>query len=154
MVEARRALKDILAGTIFIGLGLAFAVGALGYNLGQPLRMGPGYFPLALGIIQMGLGIMVIAKGFIAGTGEPIGSVGWRSVALVTAALLFFGLTVRGLGVVGALFGASLLSALARERTGWREALVIAVGLTLLSVVVFIFALRLRLPLAGSWLPL
>ena len=154
MVEARRALKDILAGAVFIVLGLAFALGALDYDLGEPLRMGPGYVPLALGLIQVGLGIMIIAKGFVAGEGDPIGPVEWRAVALITAALLFFGLTVRGLGVVGALFGATLLAALARSRTSWREALVIAVGLTILSVVIFIIALRLRLPLAGPWLPI
>jgi hypothetical protein len=56
--------------------------------------------------------------------------------------------------VVGALFGASLLAALARSQTSAREALVIAVGLTALSVVIFIVALQLRLPLVGSWIPL
>jgi hypothetical protein len=83
-----------------------------------------------------------------------MGDVDWRAVVLITAALLFFGLTVRGLGVVGALFGASLLTALARSQTSVREALLIATGLTALSVVIFIFALQLRLPLVGNWIPL
>jgi hypothetical protein len=151
VVEARRALKDIIAGGIFIALGVAFAVGALAYDVGSPLRMGPGYFPLALGIVQIGLGAMVIVKGLIAGQGEAIGTVEWRAVAFITAAILFFGLTVRGLGVAGALFGTSLLGALARSRTSWREALLIALALTVLSVVIFIFVLRLRLPLLGQW---
>jgi hypothetical protein len=154
VVEARRALKDVLAGGIFIAFGLAFAIGALDYELGSPLRMGPGYVPLALGLILVGFGILIIVKGFIAGEGDPIGGVDWRAIVFITGALLFFGLTVRGLGVVGALFGASLMSGLARSQTSWREALVIAVGLTILSVVIFIFALRLRLPLAGPWLPI
>lgn len=153
MPQVRRALKDILAGAIFIALGLAFAFGALAYDIGTPLRMGPGYVPLALGLLLAGLGILVIVKGFLAGEGEPIGDVDWRAAALVTAALIFFGLTVRGLGVIGALFGASLLAALARSQTPVREALVIAVGLTVLSVLIFIFALQLRLPLVGSWIP-
>lgn len=154
MVDVRRALKDVLAGGIFIAFGLAFATGALAYDLGTPLRMGPGYVPLALGLIQVGLGILIIVKGFLAGEGDAVTPVEWRAVAFITAALLFFGLTVRGLGVVGALFGASLLSALARSQTSRREALVIAAGLTVLSVVIFIIALRLRLPLVGPWLPI
>lgn len=154
MPQVRRALKDILAGGIFIVLGVAFATGSLGYAIGSPLRMGPGYVPLVLGGILAGLGLLVIAKGFIAGEGEPIGNVDWRAVVLISAALLFFGITVRGLGVVGALFGSSLLAALARSQTPIREALIIAVGLTALSVVIFIFALQLRLPLFGSWIPL
>ena len=153
MPQVRLALKDVLAGGTFIALGVAFAVGSLAYDIGTPVRMGPGYVPLVLGVVLAGLGVLVIVKGFIAGEGDPIGEVDWRAVVLITAALLFFGLTVRGLGVVGALFGASLLAALARSQTSVREALVIAVGLTALSVVIFIVALQLRLPLIGSWIP-
>ena len=154
MPEVRLALKDVLAGGVFIALGLAFAGGSLTYDIGTPVRMGPGYVPLVLGLVLAGLGVLVIVKGFIAGEGDPIGEVDWRAVVLITAALLFFGVTVRGLGVVGALFGASLLAALARSQTSVREALVISVGLTALSVVIFIVALQLRLPLVGSWIPL
>jgi len=151
---ARRALKDILAGGIFIALGLAFAVGALAYDIGTPLRMGPGYVPLVLGGLLAALGAGVIVKGFIAGEGEEIGGFEWRAVLSIAAALLFFGLTVRGLGVVGALFGTSMLAALARSRTSWREALVIAIGLTALSVAIFIYGLQLGLRLVGPWIPL
>ena len=154
MPEVRRALKDILAGGIFIVLGLAFALGALAYNIGTLLQMGPGYVPLVLGLVLAGFGLLIIAKGFIAGEGEPIGEVEWRAVVLVTASLLFFGITIRGLGVVGALFGSLLLAALARSSTSLREALIMAAGLTALSVAIFIFALQLRLPLFGSWIPL
>lgn len=154
MPQVPRALKDILAGAIFIVFGVAFATGSLAYEIGSPLRMGPGFVPLALGIILSAFGLLVVVTGFIAGEAEPIGGVGWRAVALITAALLFFGFTVRGLGVVGALFGSSLLAALARSATSIREALLIAVALTALSVVIFIFALQLRLPLIGSWIPL
>ena len=153
MPEVRRALKDVLAGGIFVAIGLAFAVGSLSYDVGTPLRMGPGYFPLLLGGLLAGLGVLVVVKGFIAGEGDAIGEVDWRAVAMITAALLFFGLTVRGLGVIGALFGASLLATLARSRTTIREALIIAVALTALSVVIFIVALQLRLPLVGPWIP-
>ena len=116
--------------------------------------MGPGYVPLVLGGLLAALGVGVIVKGFIAGEGADIGGTDWRALILVTAAVLFFGITVRGIGVVGALFGASLLAALGRSQTPWREALVIAVGITALSVVIFIGALQLRLPLVGPWIPL
>jgi len=151
--EVRRALKDIVAGAIFVVLGGAFATGSLAYEIGSPLNMGPGYLPLVLGVILLGLGILIIAKGFIAGQGEPIDVADLRVVVLITAALLFFGLTVRGLGLVGSLFGSSLLAALARSQTPIRETLLIAVGITALSVVVFVFALQLRLPLLGNWIP-
>jgi hypothetical protein len=152
--QVRRALKDILAGGAFVVLGLAFATGSLAYQIGSPLRMGPGYYPLLLGGLLAAFGVAIMVKGFIAGEAEPIGHVDWRAVVLVTAALLFFGLTVRGLGLIGALFGASVLGALARSETSVRDVLLISVGLTALSVVIFVFALQLRLPLFGSWIPL
>lgn len=153
MLEARRALKDIAAGALMIALGLAFALGALDYEVGDPLRMGPGYMPLALGVIVIGLGIGIVIKGFLAGEAEAIGAVDWRAIVLLTAALLFFGLTVRGLGVALALLGATLLASLARSRTPLIEVVLVAVGLTVLSVVLFIFVLQLRVPLTGPWLP-
>ncbi|MCA1569993.1 MAG: tripartite tricarboxylate transporter TctB family protein [Chloroflexi bacterium] len=154
MPQIRRALKDVLAGAVFIALGVAFAAGSLAYDIGTPVRMGPGYVPLSLGILLAALGILVIVKGFISDEGELIGEVDWRAVVLITAALLFFGLTVRGLGVVGALIGAALLATLARSQTSPREALVITAGITALSVVIFILALQLRLPLVGPWIPI
>ena len=68
-------------------------------------------------------------------------------------AVIFFGLTVRGLGLVAALFVHALMSAFASRRTRLRAALLIAVGLTILCVLVFVVALRLRLPLVGPWIP-
>ena len=154
MPDVRGALKDVLAGAIFIVLGLAFAFGALAYEIGTPQRMGPGYFPLVLAAILVVLGVIVVVKGFIAGEHDPIGEVDWRALVFITAALLFFGLTIRGLGVIGALFGASLLASLARSATPIWQVLVISVGLTILSIVIFVVALQLRLPLVGPWIPI
>jgi len=153
VLQVHRALKDILAGGIFIAFGLAFAFGSLSYDIGTPLRMGPGYVPLVLGGLLAALGAAIVVKGFIAGEGGSLGGFEWRAVILVTAALIFFGVTVRGLGAAPALFGTSLLASLARSRTSWREALLIAAALTVLSVVIFIVALQLRLPLLGPWIP-
>ena len=154
MPQLRRALRDLVAGAIFVAFGAAFAIGSLAYDIGSPLEMGPGYVPLVLALLLIGLGLLVVAKGFIAGSGEPIGEVDWRAVVLIIAALLFFGITIRGLGVIGALFGSTLLAAFARSATSIREALLFAVGLTVFSVVIFVVALQLRLPLVGSWITL
>jgi hypothetical protein len=150
-----RALsQDVLAGAVFVTLGLIFGGISLTYELGTPLRMGPGFFPLILGVVLAGLGSIVIAKGMLAEEAKPIGEIRWPAVAQILAALLFFGLTVRGLGVVGALLGTSFLAALAGHRTGPLAALLIAIGLTITSILIFIVALQLRLPLVGPWIPL
>lgn len=181
-------------------LGVAFAVGALGYELGDLLDMGPGYLPLVLGLVLALLGVACVVKAYVApdtslsgdartsssGTasdtearpdGEPglgasaaktadapaaevvdlpdprpLAGLEWRPIAAISAAIVFFALTVDGLGVLPATFGAVLLAALARDGVSWRRTLVIAVGLTVLCWAIFVLALQLRLPLFGDWL--
>lgn len=149
----RKALKDLLAGSVFIAFGLAFAATSLTYEVGSPLRMGPGYFPLVLGGILALLGLMIIAKGLVAGEGGAIGTIPWRPAILIVAAFVFFGVTVRGLGLVPSLFVTTLLSAFADDQVSVPMAVLIAAGLTTLCVLIFVFALQLRLPLLGTWIP-
>lgn len=148
-----KARKDLLAGGIFVAFGLAFAVVSATYEVGTALSMGPGYFPLVLGGLLALLGILVVVKGLVAGEGEDIGPIPWKSAVLVVAAIAFFGFTVRGLGLVPALAVTTLLSAFAGHRTGVVAAAVIAGGLTTLCVLIFVMALQLRLPLIGPWIP-
>ena len=148
-----RAIKDVLAGLVFIGFGLAFAVGAASYDIGTALRMGPGYFPLVLGGLLVLFGVVIIVKGFVAGEGAVIGAVPWRAALLIVAAILFFGATIRGLGVAPSVFLTALLAGFSGRRSGVVWPLVIAVGLTITSVLIFVVALQLPLPLWGDWIP-
>jgi hypothetical protein len=154
-VNGKRAVTDLLAGLIFVAFGLAFAITSLRYELGTPLRMGPGYFPLVLGGILVFLGLLIVGTGFISSSSDEgrLGRVPWRGLLLIVAAVLFFGLTVRGLGLVPATAVTALLTALASYRTGILAAVAIAAGLTVLCVLIFVLALQLRLPLFGPWLP-
>ncbi|MGL5911136.1 MAG: tripartite tricarboxylate transporter TctB family protein, partial [Phycicoccus sp.] len=57
--------RDLVAGVVFVGFGVAFAVGALGYDLGTTLEPGPGYYPLVLGGLLAVLGLAVAVKGLL-----------------------------------------------------------------------------------------
>ena len=132
--------------------GLAFAVLSTGYEVGSPVRMGPGYFPLVLGIILVGLGGLVAVRGVLFGEGEAIGVVPWRAIVLLLTAIIIFGVTVRGLGLVPSTLIAVLLSALASRRATLMSVVLVTLGLTALCVLVFVVALNLRLTLIGPWL--
>lgn len=148
-----RSIKDILAGLVFVAFGLVFAVVATSYEIGSPLRMGPGFFPFVLGCLLVLLGGVIAVKGLLVGDGEAIGAIPWRAVGLIIAAVLFFGLTVRGLGLVPSVFVTALVSSYSSRRTSLVIGLLVTVGLTLLCILVFVVALRLRLPLLGPWIP-
>ena len=144
--------RDLAAGAVFIAIGLFFALHAwFGLRLGTARAMGPGYFPVLLGGVLVLLGL-AIAGSALGRASEAFGQVSWRGVALVTAGLVFFALTARGLGIAPALAGATLLAALATERNSLRAGLVMAALLSAFCVLVFLVALRLPYPVIGPWL--
>lgn len=149
----RAGLKDILSGLIFLGCAIAFGTAASGYKLGTAFRMGPGYFPLLLAGALGVLGVAILAKGVTSAASEtPIGAVPWRGAAFILAALVCFGATIRGVGLVPAVFAAAFLSALASRSNGIVAALAIAAALTALCVVVFHLGLGVPVPLVEPWL--
>jgi hypothetical protein len=83
---------------------------------------------------------------------RPLAGIQWRPTVAIFAAVGFFALTVDGLGLLPATFGTGLLAAMARSGTRPLRALVVAVGLTLASWVIFVVLLQLRLALFGDWL--
>ena len=153
-------LDDLVAGGIFVALGLAFAIGARGYELGTAFRMGPGYVPLVLGGLLALLGFAIIGVGVLRwrATGEPLtgvphhGAVPWRAIALLTASIFVFGAGVDPLGLVPALLVTTFLAGLADKDNSVLAAAVIAAALTAGCVVIFVLLLQLRLPLIGSML--
>jgi hypothetical protein len=147
-----RASKDVLAGLIFIGFGLAFGIAAARYPLGTALRMGPGYFPLLLAGALALLGAAIVGKGLLAAGDGALGPVPWRAAALVTAALGFFGATVAGLGLGPALFVTAFVSALASRANGLLAAALLAAGLTALCLLIFSYGLGVPVPVIGPWL--
>ncbi len=153
-MTTQKSAKDLLSGLIFIGIGLAFGYASLGYDIGTALRMGPGYFPIVLSGILVALGAIIVIHGlFFSESDEtPVGGAPWLALVLILGALVFFGVTARGLGLVPALFVTAFMSALASKRTGVLGALVLAAGLALICWVIFIWALGLPLRPIGPWL--
>ena len=151
-MEHRRSFPDVLSGGIFILIGGAFVVGALGHELGTPLRMGPGYFPLLVGAILAALGLAIVIKGLIVGEVLAFGPIPWRAVAVIVLAILFFGFTVRNLGFVPTSAVTALLTTMASRRVRPAVAVAVAAGLTAASTLIFVVGLQLRIPLWGPWL--
>lgn len=151
-MERPKSLKDILSGLIFVGLGLAFGIAAYGYDIGTALRMGPGYFPIVLAGALCAFGLAILVKGLVAATGtDDLGVFPWRGVVLLLASLAFFGATIRGLGLVPALFITVALAAMSSRQNTPRGALLLAAGMTLFCVLIFTWGLGVPLALFGPW---
>jgi hypothetical protein len=151
--ERRRAGRDLLGGLTFIVVGSLFALGATGFDFGDPVRPGPGFYPLVVGLLLAVLGIAIIVRSAVEAEDVPITMPSWRAVTLIVGGVVIFALTVRGAGLVPATFLAALTASLASRKTSPVGAIVMAAGLTAMSVLVFVVALSLRLPLLGTWFP-
>ena len=58
-----KSQRDFFSGLMFTAVGVAFAWGATTYNVGSGARMGPGYFPLMLGIVLAFIGLRHHVRG-------------------------------------------------------------------------------------------
>lgn len=142
-------VKDIIAGTVFLVAGLAFAVASLKtLSVGQAARMGPGYFPLMLGGLLGLLGIAIVLRGLRAAP-APLEGVTWRGMLLIGGAPLVFAVAVAPLGLGPALFLATFLAALSGREAGLPRMLAIAVAIVVFCIAVFSYALGLPVPLFG-----
>lgn len=144
---------DALAGILFVLFGLLFGVQSLGLEIGTAFRMGPGYFPLVLSGILILLGLAIIASAIHDRGSEGIGTLAWRGVLFILPAPIFFGLTVRGLGFVPAIFLTTLIAALASLQMRLHWALLLAGAVTIFATVVFSYGLGLPFRRFGPWLP-
>lgn len=142
--------KDFWAGTIYILIGFAAVYLGREYEMGTAVRMGPGYFPKVLGILLAMVGSISMVRSFIK-PGEEIGRLAWREALIVLGATALFGLLLRGAGLVVSLVVLVAVSAYASRRFSWKTSLLLAIGLAVFSVFVFIKALGVPLPLWGKW---
>ncbi|WP_309083292.1 tripartite tricarboxylate transporter TctB family protein [Chelativorans sp.] len=142
---------NLACGLLFIAVGAVFGYQSVGMELGTALRMGPGYFPLVLSGVLMLLGVVVILQS-IRAEGEALGAIAWRGIFLILPAPIFFGLTVRGLGFLPAIFCTALIASFASTRMNPLMAVLISAGVTVFSYLAFIYALGLPFRLVGPWL--
>ncbi|MDF2619583.1 MAG: hypothetical protein K0S00_2242 [Xanthobacteraceae bacterium] len=157
MTRLVKSPKDVATGLLLIALAAFFAWQALDLPMGRAIRMGPGYFPMILAGILAVLGLIIVATGIALPMGDDESPIAiaqwpWRALALVTLAVVIFGLGIRPLGLGPSMGIAVFLSALASQKFNLLTGLVSAVVMVAFSWAVFIKGLGLPLPLLGPWL--
>ena len=151
-----KSQKDFFSGLMFTIVGAAFAYGATSYNVGTGARMGPGYFPLLLGVILALLGATILFKSLVVETpdGEPVGAWAWKPLVFIIAGHLLFGILLGGLpslglpamGLIAAIFGTTIVVSLAGDEFNFKETVVLSAILSVMSYAAFILLLKLQFP--------
>src|SRR5581483_4135578 len=141
-----RSNRDFWAGIMLIAGGAAAVVIARNYAFGTALRMGPGYFPSVLGGLLVLFGLYLLAQGLR--SNEKIeGNWSLRALVMLPLSLVLFGLLMEYAGFIPALVVLIVGSAAAGGEFRFLEALLLAAGLTVFAVALFIYGLGLPYPL-------
>lgn len=151
-----KSQKDFFSGLMFMGVGVAFAWGATTYNVGNGARMGPGYFPLYLGVLMTVLGAVITFKSLVVETigGDKIGKWAWKPLFYVIMANLVFGALLAGLpsfglpamGLIAAIYALVFIASMAEEGWKLKATFILATVLAAGSYVAFVMALKLQFP--------
>ena len=141
---------------MFMGIGGAFAWGATAYSLGTGARMGPGYFPLMLGVMMAILGAVITFNSLVVKRegGDKIGKWAFQPLVFIIGANLIFGICLGGLPSIklpamGMVFGIYVLTFVASMASdGWKfkTTLILATSLAVISYVAFVKILNLQFP--------
>ena len=137
-------LEALTKTHISIPLTLFWSVGAitLWYSmarLGISWRTSVTYF--------LGGMVLFTALTFEVEGGDRIGSVAWRPLLVIVGSVALFGVILPRLGMVISLPILIVMSAAASSEFHWKDALINAVVLTAFSWFIFIWGLKLTIPL-------
>jgi hypothetical protein len=157
-----KSQKDFFAGLMFTTAGVAFAWGATTYTIGNGARMGPGYFPLVLGVLLAILGAIVMFGSLVVETedGEPVGRIAWKPLGFIIGSNVLFGILLAGVprfgipafGLIVAIYGLTFVAALAGDEFKVKEVAILATILAVGSYLAFVVLLKLQFPVWPSFI--
>jgi hypothetical protein len=141
-----RAPKDFWSGIMFLAFAAVGLLAARGDSLGTPGRMGPGYFPILLATVLGGLGLVLVVRSLVI-AGDGLSRLHVLPLAIIALGVCLFGLFIERLGLVIALIVVTVVTALASRESRPMEFAALALVLAAFSVGVFVYGLRLPLPI-------
>jgi putative tricarboxylic transport membrane protein len=142
--------KELWIGIIYVAIGSTALYLCQDLEMGRAGKMGPAYFPTILSVLLIGVGVVSLARSFIR-TGTPVGKLALRGLALVTLGIVLFGVLARGAGLAVALPVLVFVCSFASVKFRWSSTLLMAAGITVFCVFVFLKGLGIPLPVFGPW---
>jgi hypothetical protein len=137
--------QDLGASVVFILIGVAGLYFGSELTFGSAARMGPGYFPMIISGLIVGLGLIVAWRALRI-EGPPIETVRVRPIVFIVAAIVASGYLINAVGLALSTLAITLIAAYARRDVNLRETLVLGLVLGLFAVAVFVYGLKQPLP--------
>lgn len=151
-IHARNS-KDFWAGVMFLLIGSSAIVLARNYQFGGTANMGPGFFPMLLGGLLVVLGAILVLRGLrFTHNPEQVPPFRFRPLFVILVSVVLFGVLLQPLGMVVCSVLLVVLSSYATHEFHLREAIVSALVLTAFTTMVFVWGLRMPIPLWPDFL--
>ena len=144
--------KDFLTGVMFVFFGGAAVGMSADLTIGSAAKMGPGYFPLALGAFLIVLGVVILLQGLIGAKGlQAWPALQLKPLAVVLLSVVLFSQILRPVGLLLSTAGLVVLASKASHEFRWQEALLNAAVLMAIVLVVFVYFLEFQIPIWPSF---
>ncbi|OAF18022.1 tripartite tricarboxylate transporter TctB family protein [Bradyrhizobium neotropicale] len=146
-----KSAQDYIGGIVLMALAL-FALWASSDLQGmRGFSFGAGTAPRMFGGLLVALSAGIALTGLMT-DGPALAHYSWRGPLFVMAAILFFALAIRPLGLVVSAFVSFLIAALGSHETRWLEAVIVGACLTLGCALLFPYVLGLPMPMFPRFL--
>ena len=146
---SHKRVRETIGGVLMLLVGIASAWGGSRYSIGTLSRMGPGFFPLALGVILALTGLILIVLAQVSAPEPPrkLLPPEWRGWTCIVLAVVGFGVIGRYGGLVPATFATVFISALGERQNTLKNAILLGLLMVAFCLLVFIWGLQIQFPL-------
>jgi len=151
------AKRDYLSGLLIMLIGALGIFQGYTYGVGTPARMGPGFFPLTIGILLAVVGILILFGARFAQDdsdshdGESR-QPQWLAWSCIVASPLIFVFLGRYAGLLPATFGCVFVASLGDKDMTLRRSLGLAAVITVIGIGIFSILLKIPFPvIRGVW---
>jgi hypothetical protein len=131
-----------VAGLLFLSVGLGAIAIAGGYPIGSALHMGPGYFPIVLGILLVLVGAASVGRALVV-TVAQTERIALQPLLVIGSAVVVYALGIDRVGLVPTVFVAALLACMSGPKPRVMEACMIAACLSVMAAGIFFYGLKL-----------
>ena len=140
--------QDFWSGIFFTALGALAIYLSRDYQMGSALQPGPGYFPIWLGGIMIGFGVIIGGLSFKlqgeADQGLALRDWGFRPWLVLPTTLAIYAILMDAdFGFVPSLMVLIVGCALAHKDVRWPETIVLSILVTAAAVAIFVYGLGL-----------
>lgn len=148
--RARGDRPELLTAAIFIAFGVLGLFLTRDLRAGSLAHMSAGFMPRVVCVLLLLVGAIIGIRG-LRKPGLAIEGIRLRPLIVVTISVVGFAYAVTHLGFVVASLWLVVTGCFAEPRTRSLEIALLAIGLTTFSALVFVYGLRVQVPLWPTW---